>query len=406
MPPSKPEPERTLQLSIPKEAFNRHYERIKDALPPSVRSKPNSKYSTKTILEYLMMMCSEGASHEGISQRWRDKIGRKSVPTGACLLKRIGGSPYLETRDSCDRMLGSTLDDPRTARLLKKPVVTATDEHDVAAMFRDVDEEYMATGKPKGGTSKRLRYTTVKVVGGSIGLTVAIHPTGKRYNKAGIVRQLLERARRAGVRSKLHLLDRGFYSAEVLSTLIKIDQPFIMPAVKNSGTVSAIESHASGARKAVQQYTVRGKGAEATITLVIVPKEGAKDTDPPKDRYLVFATNFSVRKARAMLAGIPKEYRRRWGIETGYRVAKQVRPFTSSRNPSVRLMLFCFTMILYNLWVISGWIAGGCTAGTGSDAYARPPITMYRMMAAMYAACERMIMEDVSSEAFFAEAVT
>lgn len=278
-------------------------------------------------------------------------------------------------------MLGAALDGPRTARLLKKPAVTATDEHDVAAVFKDIDEEYMAAGKPKGGTSKRLRYITVKVVGDSIGLTVAIHPTRKRYNDAGIVRQLLERARRAGVRSRLHLLDRGFYMAEILSTLIKMDQPFIMPAVKNNGTVRAVEFYASGVRKAVQRYTVRGKGAE--------------DTDPPKDRYLVFATNFSVRKARAMLAGIPKEYRRRWGIEIGYRVAKQVRPFTASRNPSVRLMLFYFTMILYNLWVVSGWIAGGCTAGTagtGSDAYVRPPITMYRMMAAMYAACERMIM--------------
>ena len=64
------------------EAFNRHYERIKDALPSSVRSKPNSKCSTKTILEYLLMMCSEGASHEGIFQRWQDKIDRKSVLTG------------------------------------------------------------------------------------------------------------------------------------------------------------------------------------------------------------------------------------------------------------------------------------------------------------------------------------
>ena len=45
---------------------------------------------------------------------------------------------------------------------------------------------------------------------------------------------------------------------------------------------------------------------------------------------MVFATNVGLRKARAMLANIPGEYRGRRGIETGYRVAKQVRPFTSS----------------------------------------------------------------------------
>ena len=95
MPPRKPKPERTLQLHLTKDVFDRHFARIKDALPPSVHSKPNSKYSTKTIVEYIMMMCAEGASHEGISQRWQDKMDKRADPTGTCLLKRIGGSPYM-----------------------------------------------------------------------------------------------------------------------------------------------------------------------------------------------------------------------------------------------------------------------------------------------------------------------
>ena len=103
---SKPEPERTLQLSIPMDVFNRNYGGIEDNLPPSMRAKPNSKYDTKTIVGYLLMVCSEGVSHKGmISQMWRDKIDRKRIPTGACLLKRIGGSAYPVTRDACDGML-------------------------------------------------------------------------------------------------------------------------------------------------------------------------------------------------------------------------------------------------------------------------------------------------------------
>ena len=69
-------------------------------------------------------------------------------------------------------------------------------------------------------------------------------------------------------------------------------------------------------------YAVRGKNTMATITLVIVPRKDAKEADPLKDRCLVFATNFSVPEARTKWANIPEVYRGRWGIETGYRVAK------------------------------------------------------------------------------------
>ena len=396
------------------EAFNRNYEGIEDNLPPSMRAKPNSKYDTKTIIEYLLMMCSEGASHEWISQMWRDKIDGRRVPTGAYLLKRIGGSTYPVTRDACDGMLDVVLDDPMARRTLQRPVITATDEHDVPAMFNSRDDECMTTGKPKGGTSKMLRYTTIKITGGHVGLTVAVHPTGKKYRRAGIARYLLEKIRKAGITSKMHLLDRGFYTAEVTRTLIKMGQPFTMPAIKGKKIVELIQKYHDGTGKAVLPYTIRGKDAQATFTLVIIPNKNAKEDDPVKDRYLAFATNASPRKARAMLANIPGEYRKRWGIETGYRVAKQVRPFTSSRNPPVRLVLFYFTMILYNMWAIANRIAGGGGSGGLVDAggaYVRPAITMYRMMAAFRTSIGEMIRNGSSPSYlpgpfFFAEAAT
>ena len=47
-----PDRERTLQLSISKDVFNRLYDNIRHDLPPSLIGKPNCKYSTKTIMEY------------------------------------------------------------------------------------------------------------------------------------------------------------------------------------------------------------------------------------------------------------------------------------------------------------------------------------------------------------------
>ena len=168
------------------------------------------------------------------------------------------------TRDRCDRMLAATLNDPQTAAMLRKPVITATDKYDVPAMFKELEKEYMATGKPKGGTSN-LRYTTIKVVGGSMPMTVSVHPTGMKHNRAHIARYMLEGNRRASIQSRMHLLYRGYYTADIMSVMINMKQKFNVPAKRNGPITDIIESYDRGECKALQRYTVQGKSHKATI---------------------------------------------------------------------------------------------------------------------------------------------
>ena len=382
--------ERTQQLTVAKDVFNLVYGQVGDYLPSCLVAKPNSRYGTKDILEYAILMCDRGCSCEGISQIHHDKAYAYAVPSGACLLNRLGKTPYSDMRTSCDNMLAGSLQDARVSIMLRKPVITSTDEHDVPAKFKDLDEEFMAKGRPKGGTSKRIRYTTVRAAIEHLGFTVAIHPTGRKYSKEDTVRYLLEKIRSAGIRSKLHLLDRGFYKAAVIDTLIDMDQKFLMPAVKNKAIKKLIKEYSVGKRGPVSRYTIQGKNHKATITIAIVKRKDAVETDPIEDQYLAFATNASMQDAMANLANLPTEYKKRWGIETGYRCAKQVRPKTCSRNPSYRLFLFYFTMILYNVWTIVNHAVGW--NGMGSNGrYRSPPMPMYRMVAAFATECEKML---------------
>ena len=54
-------------------------------------------------------------------------------------------------------------------------------------------------------------------------------------------------------------------------------------------------------------------------------------------------------------------YRKRWGIETSYRVKKHsYLPKTTSKNYLVRLFYFMFSVLLYNLWILADiliWLA-------------------------------------------------
>ena len=49
---------------------------------------------------------------------------------------------------------------------------------------------------------------------------------------------------------------------------------------------------------------------------------------------------------------MPREYRNRWDIETGYRCVKSAMLKTTSRNPVVRLILFYLSLVIYNIWII------------------------------------------------------
>jgi IS4 transposase len=48
-------------------------------------------------------------------------------------------------------------------------------------------------------------------------------------------------------------------------------------------------------------------------------------------------------------------YRRRFGVESSYRCAGQVRGWTTSRNAAYRFVLIALSFILLNVWLLLRW---------------------------------------------------
>src|SRR5512138_32834 len=95
--------------------------------------------------------------------------------------------------------------------------------------FRDLGEIYR--GQAKDGTSHFHAYATAYVVRKGQRYTVAL--TGVRKGEAlrDVVQRLLRQAARVGIRPRLLLLDRGFYSVAVVRYLQAARVPFLMPVV-------------------------------------------------------------------------------------------------------------------------------------------------------------------------------
>jgi putative transposase len=56
------------------------------------------------------------------------------------------------------------------------------------------------------------------------------------------------------------------------------------------------------------------------------------------------------------LVRVRRRYRRRFGIETGYRLMEAVRARTTSLNPALRFLLIGVALLIVNMWIRLHWL--------------------------------------------------
>src|SRR5204862_8013641 len=126
----------------------------------------------------------------------------------------------------------------------------------------------------KSGTTHFHAYATAYLVFRGQRFTAA--PTAVHHGEAlkGVVRRLLRRAAAAGVRPALLLLDRGFYSVDVIRYLQAARYPFLMPLVCRGRSADHPEGASSSRvfqtwkRSGWSEYTLReAKGRTATVSV-------------------------------------------------------------------------------------------------------------------------------------------
>ncbi len=130
-----------------------------------------------------------------------------------------------------------------------------------------------------------------------------------------------------------------------------------MPAVKNATVKNAIETaHAAGKTdgSCVSGFTItNSKGKTASFNLVIVPSAmHGQEGKTVVEQYVAFATNLPFSNALHEIDTASPDYRKRWGIETGYRQIEQIRAKTISRNQDIRLLAFFVSVFVYNMWAV------------------------------------------------------
>jgi len=311
----------------------------------SLPSALNVHYGSKVMNTGLMQLSMNGGYAESTMMDLRLRYGIET-PCGSAFLYRMKMLNYDEWYSRLKSVNDAVLSSSATVTeewlgLLKEPVICAIDYTKVP--YYGKFNRYVTRSKRERGTNHFYEYATISIVQNGLRLCIYSRPVTLLDMKSKVVRELIEETQRRGVRIKLLLLDRAFFTVECINLLKELRLRFIMPCVCNERVKAAVASFGKEGR--IISFSIHDSSKnEASFTMVVYWSR-------EKGKYIPFATNIErTRTVKKLVRTIPKQYRMRWGIETSFRKIKEVFPMTTSPSPAIRLAYFMVAMILYNLW--------------------------------------------------------
>lgn len=216
-------------------------------------------------------------------------------------------------------------------------------------IINQLNQDYVVGDRPKKSTTTFYRYITLYLVERDRKITLAALPVKKTVSQLQYVKQLIDTINQTGLKIKILLLDRGFYSSEIFSYLHKTGIPYIMPVKKHSTEMKTLLSTSKRSKYAKYTMNKTKEPIELNIAISIQYYKGRyKKHGRLPLGYVVNNIDWKPNK-------IAKTYRRRFSIEASYRMRNIVRPRTTSKNPTIRYLLALISLLLKNVWVAIRW---------------------------------------------------
>jgi hypothetical protein len=230
--------------------------------------------------------------------------------------------------------------------------------HDVAIDFHNIpyygDKNTPGVRgiKAKNGTSWGYSFCTIDTIGSTKLTLDVIDINGLAKNYGVLIESLLVRVHKIGIQIGTLFMDREFFQIDPISAAQKLNVDYVIAARSNKKINRILDEHKNkfGRTSTIFKYNFNKGGPTFNIVAVVNPNYDpkAKKENGNKEYYL-FATNLKINSISEMIRKIPEEYRKRWNIETGYRVKNEFKIRTCSISPVVRIFIFVLQCILYNI---------------------------------------------------------
>ena len=294
----------------------------------------------QTLFEILIKAASSGDSIENTAKLL------KNIPTANDVryhLSKINNFDELETQ------INQILKTRIPLGLKNNYLKIAIDLNLICYYGKPTSKElpYIYRSEAKSGTNSFYAYATLYIITNNKRVTLAIRGVRQFDTSVAIITYLLAELDSLKINVKKLYLDRGFFNTPVIRWLQALNIPFLMPAIK-TGKQRGIKQFLKGRKSYKTNYTItRDEDDSVTFDLWIVCKYRKGKHKKHGIQYFVYV----VYNVKTNLDYIYQDYRKRFGIETSYRLKNICRIRTNNKNPVLRLLFVGISFLLVNIWV-------------------------------------------------------
>ncbi len=240
------------------------------------------------------------------------------------------------------------------AWLVARPQAVAIDFHDEPYYGRSDPSDpdnWVCRGEAQAGTTYFYRCATAYVLQRDVRLTLAVVFVKPGDDKVTLLTRLLARVRQLGVRVWRLYADKAFCSIPVLRWLQAQRLPAII-AVPIRGKQGGTRALCQGPGSYHTTHTFQSaEHGSLTVPVAVVRTYHRRRSRQRRAAWLLYVC-LSVSEAPPK---VRKQYRRRFGIESSYRLMEQVRARTTSPNAALRFVLMGLALLIVNLWIRLHW---------------------------------------------------
>ena len=236
-----------------------------------------------------------------------------------------------------------------------RPQEVAVDFHDEPYYGHETPDDpdtWVCRGEARQGTTRFYRCATAYLMLHDVRLTLAVVFVKPKLDKLTILKRLLSAVRAAQIRIKCLYADKGFCCIEVLRYLSRRGIRAIV-AMPRRGKQGGSQALCRGPKSYWTTYTLQSaEHGKLSVPVAVVRTYQRRRSGWRQVQWLLYV----CLGVGGPLRLVRRRYRRRFGIESGYRLMEQVRARTTSLNPALRFLLMGVALLIVNMWIRLHWL--------------------------------------------------
>ncbi|MCK5158795.1 MAG: transposase, partial [Candidatus Heimdallarchaeota archaeon] len=310
--------------------------------PIKLNYPSKTRFDEKEVWEILTITSLQKTS---ISRKTREFRERKNkYPSGETILRWLKKSSTTELNQNQEICFLKFLNalPAHFQQVRKKGMILAIDFHK-DPNYAKQDSEYIFKSVPKASTNKFYRYLTVLWVNAPQPITLAVRMVKSGTPIHSLALAILEPIL-AQEKVSCVLADGRFYNRRLVKFLVEKSIFFVIRACLRSKKVE-IAGKWQDYLKQPNQGVIIDWDIKRSRERAFCPMKMLLWKEKGSIIELIFpkTSNLSPEEVRSL-------YRKRFAIETYYRMMHRFQAFSCSRNPSIRFILVLLAFWLCNFW--------------------------------------------------------